>query len=81
MQWILGPKVFIRALCSCGSYLDGGANVPFQVEAVKLLKPELVRHEMSILQRHFKDKRDYMLKRLEDMGFKLAVSSITVLVT
>ena len=41
---------------------------------MKLLKPELVRHEMSVLQQHFKDKRDYVLKRLEDMGLKLAVS-------
>ncbi|KAF8446646.1 pyridoxal phosphate-dependent transferase [Terfezia claveryi] len=72
IAWILGPKALITALSSCGSYLDGGANVPFQVEAVKLLKPELVRHEMSVLQRHFKDKRDYVLQRLEDMGFELA---------
>lgn len=55
--------------------------MPFQVAAAQMLNPEIVRHEMSILQRHFKDKRDYVLKRLEDMGFKLAVSSITVLVT
>ena len=41
---------------------------------MKLLKPELVRHEMSVLQRHFKDKRDYVLKRLEGMGLEVVVS-------
>lgn len=48
--------------------------MPFQEEAVKLLKPDLVRHEMSVLQKHFKDKRDYVLKRLDEMGIDLAVS-------
>ncbi|KAK8087063.1 hypothetical protein PG994_002037 [Apiospora phragmitis] len=62
-------KEFIKAIGSCGSYLDGGANAPFQEAAVPMLEPSLVQTEMVALQRHFRDKRDYVLKRLRDMGF------------
>ncbi|KAI1432370.1 pyridoxal phosphate-dependent transferase [Xylaria sp. CBS 124048] len=69
VAWILGPKEFIKAIGSCGSYLDGGANVPFQEAAVPMLEPSLVRQEMKALQRHFRDKRDYVVARLRAMGF------------
>lgn len=36
-----------------------------------MLEPEKVRNEMKALQRHFKDKRDYVLGRLEGLGFKI----------
>lgn len=71
VAWILGPKEFISALGSCGSYLDGGTNVPFQEAAVSMLEPTKVRNEMAALQRHFRDKRDYVIGRLDKMGFKL----------
>src|SRR3569833_503320 len=54
---------------SCGSYLDGGANVPFQEAAIPMLQPDLVRKEMVALQQHFRDKRDYEVQRLREMGF------------
>lgn len=38
VAWILGPKEFIKAMGSCGSYLDGGTNVPFQEAAVSMLE-------------------------------------------
>ncbi|KAK7977491.1 hypothetical protein PG984_005891 [Apiospora sp. TS-2023a] len=69
IAWILGPKEFIKAIGSCGSYLDGGANVPFQEAAVPMLEPSLVQTEMVALQRHFRDKRDFVLRKLRDMGF------------
>jgi aspartate/methionine/tyrosine aminotransferase len=53
IAWIVGPKEFIKAIGSCGSYLDGGANVPFQEAAVAMLEPTKVRNEMKALQRHF----------------------------
>jgi aspartate/methionine/tyrosine aminotransferase len=53
IAWIVGPKEFIKAIGSCGSYLDGGANVPFQEAAVSMLEPTKVRNEMKALQRHF----------------------------
>jgi len=69
VAWIVGPKEFISALGSCGSYLDGGTNVPFQEAAIPMLEPTKVREEMRALQTHFKMKRDYCLKRLKDIGF------------
>ncbi|KAK4959029.1 hypothetical protein LTR10_003828 [Elasticomyces elasticus] len=71
VAWVVGPKDFIKAIGSCGSYLDGGCNVPFQEAAVKMLEPNNVRKEMKALQHHFRDKRDYVVKRLTDMGFEL----------
>jgi aspartate/methionine/tyrosine aminotransferase len=69
VAWIVGPKEFVNALGSCGSYLDGGTNAPFQEAAVPFLDPPLVKKEMAALQKHFKEKRDYVLSRLEDIGF------------
>lgn len=71
VAWIIGPKEFIKAIGSCGSYLDGGTNVPFQEAAVPMLEPTKVRNEMKALQRHFRDKRDYVVDRLTKMGFQL----------
>ncbi|KAK1040941.1 hypothetical protein LTS16_010056 [Friedmanniomyces endolithicus] len=71
IAWVVGPKEFIKAIGSCGSYLDGGCNVPFQEAAVKMLEPNNVRKEMVALQHHFRDKRDYVVKRLKEMGFTL----------
>nr|XP_036585799.1 uncharacterized protein CTRU02_03950 [Colletotrichum truncatum]KAF6795990.1 hypothetical protein CTRU02_03950 [Colletotrichum truncatum] len=71
IAWILGPKEYIKALSigSCGSYLDGGANHPFQEAAIPMLDPTLVKEEMVFLQKHFRDKRDYVVRRLREMGF------------
>lgn len=71
IAWIVGPKEFIKAIGSCGSYLDGGANVPFQEAAVPMLEPSLVRKEMIALQTHFKTKRDFVIGRLREIGFKM----------
>ena len=76
VAWIVGPKEFIDALGSCGSYLDGGTNVPFQEAAIQFLDPPLVKKEMAALQTHFKLKRDYVLGRLEEIGFRAGGQSI-----
>ncbi|ODV73346.1 pyridoxal phosphate-dependent aminotransferase [Cyberlindnera jadinii NRRL Y-1542] len=73
ISWVVGPKQYISALSSAGSYLDGGANYPFQEAAVSFLKPDLVKQETIALQLHFKAKRDYCLDRLIKMGFKFKV--------
>ena len=75
VAWIVGSKEFIKALGSCGSYLDGGTNVPFQEAAVSMLEPTAVKKEMMSLQRHFKEKRDYVFKRLEEIGFSPGVQA------
>lgn len=69
VAWLIGPKEFITALGSCGSYLDGGTNVPFQEAAVQFLDPPKVKEEMKALQTHFKMKRDFVLGRLSEIGF------------
>lgn len=71
VAWIVGPKEFINAIGSCGSYLDGGTNVPFQEAAIPMLEPTRVRNEMKALQTHFRSKRDYVIARLEKLGFKI----------
>lgn len=71
VAWIVGPKEFIKAIGSCGSYLDGGTNVPFQEAAIQMLEPTKVQHEMRSLQTHFKMKRDYVVGRLRAMGFRI----------
>ena len=76
IAWIVGPKEFISAIGSCGSYLDGGANVPFQEAAIPMLEPSLVRKEMIALQKHFKEKRDYVIKRLTEIGFTFTKDTI-----
>ena len=76
IAWIVGPKAFIKAIGSCGSYLDGGAAVPFQEAAIPMLQPDTVRAEMKALQTHFKAKRDFVIGRLREMGFKFDEQNI-----
>jgi aspartate/methionine/tyrosine aminotransferase len=71
IAWIVGPKEFIKAIGSCGSYLDGGANVPFQEAAVSILEPKKVQQEMVAIQTHFMAKRDFVVKRLREIGFDI----------
>ena len=36
-----------------------------------MLEPNKVLQEMKALQRHFRDKRDYVLRRLKEIGFEI----------
>lgn len=69
--WTLAPKEVIQTIASAGSFLDGGANNPFQTEAIKLLEPEYVMQEARALQSCFQQKRDYTLNRLLKMGIEV----------
>ncbi|KAF9527035.1 pyridoxal phosphate-dependent transferase [Crepidotus variabilis] len=71
--WVIGPKNLITALSQSGSFLDGGANHPMQLAAIQLLDPEHVRQEKLALQKHFKAKRDHVLKRLKEIGLPVDV--------
>ncbi|GLB34796.1 putative aminotransferase class I and II [Lyophyllum shimeji] len=66
--WVLGPKNLITALSQSGSFLDGGANHPLQLAAIPLLDPARVALEKVALQKHFKAKRDHVLRRLHELG-------------
>ncbi|KAI0693119.1 pyridoxal phosphate-dependent transferase, partial [Cytidiella melzeri] len=55
------------------SFLDGGANHHLQLAAIPFLEPEHVHNEKVALQKHFKHKRDHVLKRLARLGLKVSV--------
>jgi aspartate/methionine/tyrosine aminotransferase len=71
ISWTLAPRAVIEAIASAGSFLDGGANHPFQHMTLDLLRPEHAAQETLAIQRHFRRKRDYMLNRLEGMGIQV----------
>ena len=68
ISWTLGPKQVINAIASAGSFLDGGANNPFQRDVLNLLEMECVMEESVAIQREFRRKRDYAITRLEQLG-------------
>ena len=68
ISWTLGPKTVIEAIASAGSFLDGGANHPFQNAALPLLAPDHVEQETLAIQKHFGKKRALLLKRLAAMN-------------
>ncbi len=68
ISWTLGPKDVIRTVASAGSFLDGGANHPFQSQALELLDPEMAIQETIAIQKLFSQKRVYTIERLRAMG-------------
>jgi aspartate/methionine/tyrosine aminotransferase len=68
ISWTLGPKVVIEAIASAGSFLDGGANHPFQHAALPLLDPKRAEQETLAIQKHFGHKRALLLKRLKALN-------------
>src|SRR5205085_4345075 len=68
ISWTLGPKAVIEAIASAGSFLDGGANHPFQNVAAALLEPQAALKETLAIQKHFGRKREYVLNHLKQMG-------------
>jgi aspartate/methionine/tyrosine aminotransferase len=71
ISWTVGPKEVINAIASAGSFLDGGANHPFQKEVLQLLEPQHTLQETNAIQTCFIKKRDYVLKRLQQMGIQV----------
>jgi aspartate/methionine/tyrosine aminotransferase len=68
ISWTLGPKTVIEAIASAGSFLDGGANHPFQNAALSLLDPAHAAAETLAIQKHFSRKRDLVLRRLKRLN-------------
>ena len=68
ISWTLGPKAVIEAIASAGSFLDGGANHPFQNAALPLLDPKNAAAETLAIQKHFGKKRELLLARLKKMN-------------
>lgn len=68
LSWTLGPSQVIEAIASAGSFLDGGANHPVQEMALHLLEPEMALQEGQAIAKVFREKRDFVLARLQGMG-------------
>lgn len=68
ISWTLGPRSVIETIASAGSFLDGGANHPFQNAALPLLQPAHAHAETVAIQKQFRKKRSYVLSRLNAMG-------------
>ncbi len=66
--WTLAPKSIVETIASAGSFLDGGANNPFQRPAMALLEPDVAIQETIAIQNHFGDKRRFVLERLHELG-------------
>jgi len=69
--WIVAPERIVRMLASAGSFLDGGANAPLQKLAIPLMDLDFIRRDTWALQRHFREKRDYLLSELKKMGISV----------
>lgn len=66
--WIVAPKQIVNMLSSAGSFLDGGANAPLQKLSLPLMDMTFIRQDTWALQRHFKAKRDFLLRELAGLG-------------
>lgn len=71
LSWTVGPKDVIQAISSAGSFLDGGASHPMQIAAIELLEKKFVEKEAFAIQNTFRNKRDYLLKRLKEIGVEI----------
>ena len=68
ISWIVGPRPVIEQVTSAGSFLDGGANHPFQEAAIPLLEPSNAAMETRAIQSCFAEKRRKLLAGLADLG-------------
>ena len=71
LSWTLAPKPVIESIASAGSFLDGGANHPFQHQASPLLDAEFTLRETRAIQEVFRAKRDFVLDRVTNMGIEV----------
>jgi aspartate/methionine/tyrosine aminotransferase len=71
ISWTIAPKQVISLISSAGSFLDGGANNPFQKQVSQLLEPQRVIKEARAIQTVFGEKRRYMLERVRQLGIQV----------
>ena len=68
VTWTVGPRQVIDAVSSAGSFLDGGGSKPLQRAALPLLAEEHVVAETNAIHKCFREKRDFLLSRLDRLG-------------
>jgi len=66
--WTLGPSDWIETLTCSGSAIDGGAPRWLQRASVPLVEPGHAGRETEAMRAAFKPKRDFMLRRLKEIG-------------
>jgi aspartate/methionine/tyrosine aminotransferase len=71
VSWTLGPRSVIEAVASAGSFLDGGANHPFQHATLPLLDADYARRESDAIRAHFARKRARTLERVRALGIRV----------
>ncbi len=71
VSWIVGPRDVIQQATSAGSYLDGGANHPFQKAVIPLLQTEHALAETAAIQQVFSGKRRFLVDRLRSIGVQV----------
>ncbi len=70
VTWAIGPKSIMDRFASAGSFLDGGGSKPLQRAAIPLLSEDHVVAETQAIHRVFRDKRDFLVSRLERLGVR-----------
>lgn len=73
--WTLASTANTDNFSSVGSFLDGGANNPLQKAAEGIISSEAILQESKAIQKVFKEKRDYIITRLEKNGIKIVGES------
>ncbi|KAI9336791.1 aminotransferase [Obelidium mucronatum] len=71
--WIVGPKEYISSMASSGSFLEGGANHPLQQAAIAMLEPKRAHADAVALQKHFLEKKEYVMDRLQKLNIPVTV--------
>jgi aspartate/methionine/tyrosine aminotransferase len=71
VAWAVGPRDFIDALSSAGSFLDGGGSRPAQRSALELVTPAHILAESRALKATFGPKRELLLERLRALGIQI----------
>lgn len=68
VSWTVGPKAVIEAITSAGSFLEGGCSRPMQLTAVPMVEPGFADQEARAIQSVFRDKREHILRALNELG-------------
>lgn len=66
--WALGPANTIENISSVSSFLDGGASHPIQAAALELVEKDNLLQETIAIHHRYKQKRDYMINQLDQLG-------------
>lgn len=72
LGWVIGPKTVIDNINRAASAMDGGPSQPIQKAAIQVLAPEYATQETIAVRKLFSYKRNYMLKRLKEIGIQFS---------